>query len=267
MQALTIEHLIQNFFGMSLKNQILFIDEVKKSYYRSDVFNNKETVINDFFKAYQDFYNLFCELYIEKIKIYLDSKVKFDKLNSTQRRNLRYRALKTLEYRVDYYEASTDESIKNYFVYLNSIKYDTKEELDEILNSHFNPKKISDEEAEQYIELYRIMDLNDQKDFIEEMYNYYNKTNLSFITNDFPAVDKIVKEYKDIVKKLFGDDLYEYYQALSTKEKIYIINSIAEIIKSFETTYENKLVLDEKHAVYNQKMKTIDACQRNITIR
>lgn len=266
MQALSVEHLIQNFFGMSLKYQILFIDEVKKSYYRSDTFNdNNKTVINSFFKAYQEFCNLFGEYYFDKITLFLESKNEYDKLNSTQRRNLRYRTLKILEDSANNHECRNKEFRIKQFLYMNSIKCDTKEEFDEIVNSHFNPTAISDEEAEDYIELYNIMDCDDQKDFLSEMFNFYNRAEISFYSNDYPAPENIVKEYDDIIKKLFGDELFEYYKNLASNEKIFIIENIAKIIKSFKTTYDSELVLDKDHVVKYQKMRTIDACQRSIS--
>lgn len=268
MENLNIEKFIKNFFGMSLKSQLLFFEEVKKSYYRSDTFNSDKTIINGFFKTYQEFYNLFGEYYFDKITLFLESKNEYDKLNSTQRRNLRYRTLKLLEDSANNHDECRNKEFRiKQFLYMNSIKCDTKEELDEIINSHFNPDAISDEEAEEYIELYRIMDCDDQKDFLSEMFNFYNRTEIAFYSNDYPTSDNIVKEYDNIIIKLFGDELFEYYKNLSSNEKIFIIEKIAEIIKSYKTTYESELVLNGNNTVKYQKMKTINACQRSIAKR
>ena len=241
-----LDNIINNFFGMSFEKQIDLLNELFK-----EIQSSKNKSHRIFKKMFEEYYN--------KISLLVKNKDSYNKLNSNQRRVLRLKTMKNLEDEATYHSSSDYDSDKEreYIYYYGSeyyLGYFTHE-----FNSYFRPKKISNNESEEFIEKFKKMSINDKYNIIKDFISQYSNFN-EFFNGNIPKSNKIINEYNTIILNILGPELFEYYNKLNNREKISIITETAELISELESSSKNTRIIRDKDAVKKQKVLTLNNC-------
>ena len=241
-----LDNLVNNFFGMSYEKQIDLLNEILNKMQSN---NNKTHRI--FKKMFEEYYN--------RISLLVNSKNLYNKLNSNQRRFLRLKTLKNLEDKVTYHSSNDYDLDKEreYIYHYGSeyyLGYFTHE-----FNSYFRPKKISNNEAEEYIEQFKKMNINDRHNIIKKYISNYSHFN-EFFKSNIPNPKEMINDYNTIILNILGPELFEYYNKLNNQEKISLITETAEIINELESSSKKTQIIKDKDAVKKQKILTLNNC-------
>ena len=213
--------LFNNFLNMSFDKQIEFIEIIYKNQASYSEYNN------DIF--YKNFIR-----YKNNLKRIIDNKKAFYKTKSIERRYIRYILFKEI-YTI----------IENYDLFQDNKK----------TNTIYKKEKITDSQADEYIKTFNNLNNDEKDDFVYEL-------NKIYINNQI-TLDKhlINKEYKDIMKKLIGKDLFKYYSLLSEEKKYTIINILNKIIEDTISKRKKDIIINDIDAVKSRKRNLLALCK------
>ena len=236
------KYLINNYFGMSIENQVRLMDEIMNTTHS----NNKTR--KKFYKVFGGYY--------EKISYLLKQQKLYNTLNSNQRRTLRLKTIEHLGEKVqDYPTSDSYENKKIYFAYNYGSEFYIGEYVNEF-NSYFYPQKISDKTAEEYIERIKNLSINDKYEFLNEFFYHYSR--FDFFTYTIPNPKELINLYDSVVLNVIGDELFEYYKKMFINERVSFINDIAVFIEEIKTSAKKAMIINDKDAVKKQKIKCLE---------
>ena len=193
---------------------------------------------------------------IIQIKL-LGFKESYKEFNSNKRRLTRKILLDELKKIVvdNHHIDNSEERVKQRFNYFSEYYGEDK--------IYFEAKHVSSDIIQKFLIDYSNLDIDKKYDFINDMLFYYKRIN----ELSLPFPNKMLDDYKPIIKNLIGDDLMEYYNRLYKEEQMQLILNLINEFKwfKFDTDYYNrkfKEVKENPKIIRTLKKETIDCCQR-----
>lgn len=232
--------LINNFFGMSLENQIKFID----------IINNDIDIEGEFL---HDFNGIFRNYYKE-INYLVFYNEEYSKLNETLKRYLKYETLNKFYSSVlEHCDYNSDKYVKDDFI--NHLDNYSKINSNNELDKYFNCADIDQAKFDEIITKFNNLGCEEKNNFLFNLICNYTNLNLVLM----PMPDKIIKKYDNIIKELLGEKLYVYYSHLYSKEKVLLIYSICDILKQMDSEVITSSISDNE--VEEQYITTSNICK------
>lgn len=240
------DNILENFLGMSYTNQIKVIEHLMTSV---NIWGTNR-VVREYNETFGD--------YLEKLKLLLSFKEEYNDFNSDKRRLTRKIVLDELkdaaqEHKMYY----SEDAVRSQFAYSSEYYGETKR--------YFEAKLVSTEEVNEFIEEYDSLNINQKRDFIEDMIFAYQRINHLPLPNSSEMLDN----YKQIIQSLLGEELMIYYDKLFPVEKMRIILRVINEFKWFKIdedyyNYKYKSVKENPKIIRLTKKETLSYCKSEL---